>query len=1017
MADTPFFPPQLEQAMARFQHRWRLLHTLRVAGLFVFIPLISFGLLALSDRVWATPRTVRLLVSGPVPVLYLLLLWPWLRQWILRKPDPRTLARVMGRLDRRIGDRLLGAVELAEGVNLPRGDSPALRRAAIEQVARELADVRAEELLDTTKLRKLSRISTLLLLAGFLFVHLSPDAARNSFSRWLRPHREIGRFTFIRFQNLPPLLHTAHGEAYSFSASVSHIRGKPLPPVEVRMDGPERLEFSLEDGKLTVSGEGITQARTVQLRAGDARAEVHVLPRLRPELTTLDATIHWPTYLDREPEHRSLRRRRIEALPGSRIALNATVSQPLRDARGPGGIPLPVDGSSFHLSPILLEADQIVELNWTDDAGLRPSLPATVELTVRADEPPRVSIAGLAPAVAALPDEFIEFEVHAGDDFGLQRVWTRMRVLRGTPSAERTTDLHLQGRSGTASQTFSPERAGFAAGDIVELVAKAVDAFPGREPSRSTRHRILILSHEDHAKRIHQQMESVLADLDELIRLESQALAENRGLSGQGLEAIAAEGNDTELSGRAREEQLRAERLADTRRRMERLISESAKNHTISDETLAEWTGTAQILQHEAQPAMQAAVRSLEAAAQADGGSGAAERLQNLETAMQNQEKAIAAMQRGEEELADTLERSVAESFVNRLRELSRLQENIGKGLEELLPRSIGLPPAELPGDLSKLIQENARKQEKIHRESRHVFDDLNGFYRRTRQEIFREIAGDMQAERFSSRLPELRVQILDNTIGRAFREAGVWRDLFANWADRLSPPQDSGSTGAAGGAEAPPEAGEDLETMIALMRTREDQERLRRHTRSLDESYAENMNYHREAVELSDRQYGLAMNLQRLENRVRTQEVRQRISLASGEIMNAGVLLRRPQTDSETRAAQTLVIELLAEALDQSMGGAAPEPDSAAAQIRRQNQQQLQALMQMMQGLRTADQGGEGMTGAGTPAHRIAESPHRETERRRGDGAPAAAVDPDRWPGEYRDLIEAYYQWMEDGE
>lgn len=1036
MSDTAQFPPQLEQALARFQRRWLILHTLRVIGLFVFIPLLSFGFLALSDRLWATPAPVRLLLAGPVPVLLLLCLWPWLKQWVLRKPDARTLARVMGRLDRRIGDQLLGAVELSDSLHQSPGDSPALRRAAIEQVARQLADVRAEEKLDTRTLRKLSAITSGLLLFGFLYVFLVPDAARNSFTRWLNPHREIERFTFVRFGGLPDTLNIAHGEPFSFSGTVSHVRDQPVQGVDVRLNGPERLEATLQYGTLLVSGEGLTQPRYVSLRSGDAKAGVRIEPLLRPELTALAATIEWPAYLGREPEEQTLRRRRLEVPLGSQVALRGTVSRSLQNARGAGLPSLSVDGADFLVPPIPLSENRTLELEWTDEAGLTPRTPATVELIGRPDEPPRVSIAGLAPAIAVLPDEFVNFEVRAGDDYGLERVWTRMRVVREGIPDDRLEDLDITGLSGSHAITFSPDRAGFVAGDMIDLTALALDAYPGREPSTSARHRILVMSHEAHAQMVHQQMEGVLSELDELIRQESLALEENRMLAERDPEDFADESTAAELAERALEEMLRAERLQDTQTRMENLIAESTKNETISDEAIADWTEIAQELQNTARPAMQAAAMEMQAAAQASGEPGSAgeageagengeegaesetadsERRERLEEAMRRQEEALAAMQQGEQDLNESLERSLSESFVNRLRELARIQGEIGGVMQELLPQTIGLSADQLPEDLAARVQAEAARQEEVFRETRYVFDDLNGFYRRTRQDILREVTVDMEAERFSVRLPELRELILRNVIGRTTREAEEWRGLYARWAEMLSDEEDAGGgEGGDGGGE---QEGEDLETMIALVRARERQERLRRHTRTLDESYLENMNYDREAVELSDRQYDLGMTLQRLENRVRTEDVKQLISMASGEIMNAGVQLRRPQTDSETRATQTLVIELLAAALDQSMGSPPPEGGEDGEQEQaqqQQNQQMLQALMQMMQGMRPGDQGGEGMTGAGDPG-RAAMGRAGTAGRRDPDSeASGAAVNPDRWPSEYRNLIEAYYEAME---
>lgn len=532
---------------------------------------------------------------------------------------------------------------------------------------------------------------------------------------------------------------------------------------------------------------------------------------------------------------------------------------------------------------------------------------------------------------------------------------------------------------------------------------------------------------------VRQQMDGVLAELDEVIREEALALEENRALVEAGEEAMAEDAAAEGLVDRAMEEVLRAERLREAQRRMEGLIAEGAKNETISDEAIAEWTEISEALGNEAQPAMQAAARAMQAAAEASGQPGeagesgeageageaeASEREQQVREAMERQEAAIAAMRQGEEDLNESLEKSLSESFVNRFRELARIQGEIGEAMQGLLPETIGLTPEELPEELAERVRAEAERQGEILREARYVYDDLEGFYRRTREEVLREVTGEMDAERFQTRLPALRELMLENVIGRTTGEAREWSGSFAAWAEKLAGEEDAG--GGEGGGESGDQEGEDLETMVALVRARERQERLRRHTRALDESYAENLNYGREAVALSDEQYDLGTNLQKLENRVKTEDVKKLISLASGEIMNAGVQLRRPQTDSETRAVQTAVIELLAAALDQSMSGSPPpegsggEPQESAQQ---QNQRMMQALMQMMAGRQPGDQGGEGSTGFGDPGEARFGRPGAAAGRGESGEGKAGAANPERWPGEYRGWMDAYYEAMEGGE
>jgi hypothetical protein len=207
---------------------------------------------------------------------------------------------------------------------------------------------------------------------------------------------------------------------------------------------------------------------------------------------------------------------------------------------------------------------------------------------------------------------------------------------------------------------------------------------------------------------------------------------------------------------------------------------------------------------------------------------------------------------------------------------------------------------------------------------------------------------------------------------------------------------------------------------MIALIRAREQQEKLRRHTRELDESYAKNPAYNREATVLGKRQYELARTLQPLEQRVKKDQTKKLVSLASGEMMNAGVNLRRPMTGQETVSVQTEIIELLAKALDQSMNNQEQESSSSQQQQQQQQQQNaamMQAIMQMMAGSgggKPGPQGGGGSTGFGDPGNQDIRGPGKGNQPGTEAGGKSGGSDPSVWPSSYRGMMDSYFTEME---
>lgn len=1025
---NPKLPPELQQALDRFQRKWRFLSTLTLAGLLVLIPLLSFALLSISDRLWETPAWARFVLAVPVPMLMVLCLAPYVRRWVLDHPGPRRVARFMGRLDARVGDRLLGAVELADGGSESWAGSQALRQAAIMQVAAQLSDVHAEDRLDTRGLRKIFIGAGAVTVMVVLYLFLVPDAALNSFQRWLKPYQAIERFTFVRLTGFPDQLVVPHGEAFDFSGEVDRVDDQPVTEVLSKVNGPEQVEVALTEGKVRVVVEGMTQNREVTLSSGDAKTRVAVNPLLRPELIAMSASVKWPAYLERETEDVVMRRRRLEVPLGSEVAMKGSVSRDLASARIGDLEAMSITGAGFEMPAILVDTNLNLSLNWVDQVGLMPRQPAAVELIAKADLPPHVSMSGMGATVAVLQDEFLELDLSARDDYGLKEVWARFKQqAEAEGPAQVIEKMNMQGTSGAEKLTFSPERLGYGPHSMIELVALAVDAYPDRTPSESTRFRILVLSKEDHAKMLLQQMDRLLAELDESIRQEALSLEANKNTVERDESDIQNQDTAEKLLDRALDELVRAEQLGETHRGMESLIGEATKNDQITDEQIADWAEISEDLKNKALPAMTDAADAMKKAAAAQGDQAdpadtivqeqvpgeKSDRKENLEEAIRKQEEALAAMRKGEEDLNESLVNSLSESFINRFKVLANKQLEVRDDLTSILPKTIGLKVEQLPAELKDQLASNVEVQEQIYRESRYIFDDLEGFYRRTTLPEIREVTEAMKTERYTERLPELTQLIKSNTIGRTTSEASEWNRLFLAWADMLTDEAPGGGEGGGGRGD---EEGETLETMIALIRAREQQEKLRRHTRELDESYTENSQYHRDAVLLSDRQYELAKTLIPLENRVVKDETKALVSLASGEMMNVGVQLRSAVTDQQTIAVQTAVIELLAKALDQSMGS---DSESQQSEAQQNSAAMMQAIMQMMAGKSPGSAapgtvGGEGSTGFGDPGRGDLSGAASGSRGERKSEGRAGASDPGNWPGRYRGMMDAYFEAIE---
>ena len=80
-----------------------------IAGL-----VISWMLLYFSDRFWATPFPLRLAFTLAGIGVATFFVWPWVSHWIFNRRDSRVLAAIVQQRHRKLGDRLVSAVELAD---------------------------------------------------------------------------------------------------------------------------------------------------------------------------------------------------------------------------------------------------------------------------------------------------------------------------------------------------------------------------------------------------------------------------------------------------------------------------------------------------------------------------------------------------------------------------------------------------------------------------------------------------------------------------------------------------------------------------------------------------------------------------------------------------------------------------------------------------------------------------------------------------------------------------------------
>ncbi len=1003
-------PQAIVSQFKRYERRLCGMETLvAVCGGAIAVAL-TFGLLFASDRYWDSPSLLRgsLLTLG-LGVLVAYATW-WLHHWILCRRDRRALARLVRHKYHRFGDRLLGAVELANG-ELPDNVSPALCRAAIRQVAAETRQYDLRDVVEKRTPRIYSLLCGLLLVLVLTPLVMFPDAGFNAFMRWLRPFAMIERFTFVRLEDMPDTLVVAHGEPFEIRCRLQAASQWRPPTASCRLENQPRIDTELHEGEAVFSIPGQIVEGLLAVTVGDATREVRVQPVMRSEMTRLDAYLEWPAYLKQPPGADRIENGRIELLEGCRVRFRSTVNRALRSARMIAGVTNDLIPSSeasrtnvFRTGSYGVEGLRPCVFQWVDHYGMAGAAPYPLDVAAISDEPPTIEGYGTARSLAILKEEVVSFDFLGEDDFGISNVWvTWSYTTSQTNLAEMTTRVLYAYDHGNDQEPprslekpfdFSPIAVNVPEESLVTLQAHALDFKPGRKPSSTLIYRIYVLSRAAHASLIRERMEMLQDRVEELTKEEERLLAENEKLKKLSPEQLADPKAGKQLEKHEQRERKHGEDLDKMAKQGAELLKEAIRNKEVPESIMRRWGELMQNMEQVAAKQMPKAAEHLQQAAKE-----AKDRDKNLGKAMEQEREIIKSLRKMEKAINKSIEDTLAMNFVNRLLKAADEEQSIGNSMKEMLPRTIGQQIENLAEDDQQQLSEMADLQEQTRERADFIRDDLAGFFNRTRMEIYRTIYTNMNASKMTEELGGVAKLIRENKCIRTIKETGRWNDRFREWAQLLQQQTQCGSGQGQGQGQQLDEA--NLEAILALMRIRKREESLREQTRVLDAGRAENQHYNRDARILSDLQNELAADVRSMERTVFNRKLEQLIAKVGGEMMNAGLLLRKPRTDGEVIAIETEIIELLAGMIQM---GQQQCGDNA----------QAMAMMRMM-GMMMGKKGGGSNAGGDTDdPNDLLKGTEKDRQADARDIEKTGALDGMQISREFKTVMEAYFNALE---
>lgn len=851
-------PESLRRQLEEFRRQlWRTKIAEAVfAGVFglLFSYLLVFGL----DRLWPTPGLVRLLILLGGTSLFAVFAPIWLHRWVWKHRRDNQLARLIARKHPGLGDRLLGVVELqgqSENVDTL---SPRLRAAAMESVADEAKRRKLGDSLPVSRHRRWSLAVIAVFLCATAALTIVPKAGMNSLKRWLFPLSSTPRYTFTLLEDVPSRMPVPQGEAFSIDLRLSPESEWQPGQGQARYGSQDPVWTSLADGVYRFEFPGQQDPAGVRIEIGDARHEILVIPSLRPTINATYAEIDYPDYLELENRTLDVPTGVVTVVEGSKVEVSIDASRLLDSAEfGPVSavsLPLPDQATTpeeqvMEVTPMTVEdtrarsgflpiGEQSLRLPmvWRDDLGLAGAEGFTIRIDAQPDEAPGSYLQGVRSQTVMLPEETVELEILAEDDFGLKEYGFEWQgeFTRPTDAVPAKGDLRLEKGSPSLSRAstpaaFSPLAYGIEPQKLV-LRAYAEDYLPDRGRVYSQPIVIHVLSRDEHAQMLKNQFDRAIGELEDLARRERNLFEENQRLERLDGEELQSEEARKKLARQEEAERQQVERMKNLADKMEELLKDSARNGSIDKDTLKKMAETAQAMRELGEQSMPQVQGDL-GDAQDQKNTGEKSK-KDVEDAVEQQKKNLEKMKETIDKANDANQRFEASTFINRLKKAATEEDGVAQ-TALASSGSFGLHRRELdPADL-RVLDEVIRQQSDTASDVRWIQEDLGHFFTRTDKQEFREILDAMIKSDIDLALEDIRLRLIKNHGYLAAGEAKKWADQLREWAKKLEGANSQGGGGGGGGGGGSED--EDFEFMLRVMRLIQQEQDLRARTRALE--------------------------------------------------------------------------------------------------------------------------------------------------------------------------------------
>ncbi len=629
MNDDPpnALPPELTEKLAEFRRRVRVIKFAEGILAALFGLALSWLFVFVLDRFGETPgwlRTSLLLAGTAVGGIGLPLLW---HRWVWRQRRLEDVARLVRRAFPRLGDQLLGIVELAHEESLgATGRSERLVRAAIAQATDSVKDKDLSGAVPHPRHRRWAVAAGALVVLAIVAGIVVPDAAGNAAARWLMPWRDTERYTFAQVDSLPKKLVVPYAEPFEMPAELKDETRWTPAKGKARIPGQPKLEVAGEEGHYPFAFPPQKDDTEIALAVGDDREKVKLEPRTRPELTKLTAKVRLPDYLqyDRDVDV-EVRGGTVRLLGGASVSWVAEASRELKSASIDGRPAIIAGGKMLtDYQPVTDSVDHT--FTWKDTLGLTPRESLTLRVQAVEDEAPSLSARRDTQEQVVLDSEIVAFDLSVRDDFGIRQVGLEWRPAGSSGTAEE--DIAVGGKVAAAGApdlrsletraTFSAAREGLEP-QTLEVRAWAEDYLTERGRVYSPVFVLHVLDSTDHALWLTEQFGKWLDAARESYEREQQLHQINQELRDLAAAELDRPENRRRVARQAADEQANAARLDSLNDSGRRLVELGTRNPEFDAERLESWATMLQMLDDIADKRMPSVAELLKESSSAAG--------------------------------------------------------------------------------------------------------------------------------------------------------------------------------------------------------------------------------------------------------------------------------------------------------------------------------------------------------------------------------------------------------------